>query len=91
MQKFSVLPKRAWSAQTVENSHSFFYVSYTWYKALYYYSVSAARKFSKLPSNDPRLVNTMDNLLHDDSLDEMFGIPNALPIALYMGAIAAEN
>jgi hypothetical protein len=33
----------------------------------------------------------MDNLLHDDSLDEMFGIPSALPIALYMGAIAAEN
>ena len=28
----SVLPKTARSAQTVENSHSFFNVSYTWYK-----------------------------------------------------------
>ena len=33
----------------------------------------------------------MDNLLHDDSLDEMFGIPSALSIALYMGAIATEE
>ena len=30
----SVLPKSAQSAQTVENSHSFFNVSYTWYKSL---------------------------------------------------------
>jgi hypothetical protein len=29
-----VLPKSAQSAQTVENSHSFFNVSYTWYKSL---------------------------------------------------------
>ena len=35
----SVLPKSAlsaWSAQIVENSHSFFNVSYTWYKSLYW-------------------------------------------------------
>ena len=30
----SVLPKLTLSAQTVENSHSFFKVSYTWYKSL---------------------------------------------------------
>ena len=34
LQKFSVLPKTARSTQTVENSHSFFDVSYTCYKSL---------------------------------------------------------
>ena len=30
-----VLPKSARSAQTVENPHSFFNVSYTWYKSMF--------------------------------------------------------
>ena len=34
LQKFSVLPKSARSAQTVENLHSFLNVSYTCYKSL---------------------------------------------------------
>ena len=33
-QKFFELPKPPWSAQTVENSHSFYNVSYTQYKSL---------------------------------------------------------
>ena len=34
LKTISVLPKLTLSAQTVENSHSFFKVSYTWYESL---------------------------------------------------------
>ena len=34
MQKFSVLLKTSWSANTGEIKHAFFNVSYTWYKSL---------------------------------------------------------
>ena len=37
----SVLPKSAQSSQTVETSHSFFNVSYTWYKSLFMPQVGA--------------------------------------------------
>ena len=51
------LPKPSRSAQTVENSHSFFNVSYTWYKSLdnsYYWGTINQRVRRSIPKRHPR-------------------------------------
>ena len=63
----SVLPKSAQSAnsaQTVENSLSFFNVSYTWYKSLHSSKVDLFVRFEiKLPvSAKPKIVRGMNEL-----------------------------